>query len=199
MSRIIISVCNHSSFEVKSRGRRSEGRPGSSFVYVLAEVVRTKGNSEACTIRCFATLDGCYIFLFTKQRSHRKEQRRWIQNETNTLTLQVAPAHEGVELGIGDALLMKGLAIATGRSEAQLKQQYNEEGDIGIVARKNKGKQATLIKPVPLTIQVRATRARECCMLCVWCRKHKGANTGRRHTMPHMTWNSCGAYQSHKM
>jgi hypothetical protein len=51
------------------------------------------------------------------------------------------------------------MAIATGRSEAQLKQQYNEEGDIGIVARKNKGKQATLIKPVPLTIRVRPPQA----------------------------------------
>jgi hypothetical protein len=78
---------------------------------------------------------------------------------SQTDSVQVAPAHEGVELGIGDAILIKGMAIATGRSEGQLKQQYTEEGDIGIVARKNKGKQATLIKPAPLTIRVRPPQA----------------------------------------
>ena len=34
---------------------------------------------------------------------------------------KVAPAHEGVELGIGEATLVKALAEATGRKEAQIK------------------------------------------------------------------------------
>lgn len=70
--------------------------------------------------------------------------------------VQVAPAHEGLELGIGDAILFKALANATGRSEGELKRQYQAEGDIGVVASANKGRQGTLFKPQPLTIRVRA-------------------------------------------
>ena len=37
---------------------------------------------------------------------------------------KVAPAHEGLELGIGDASIIKALAEACGRTESQVKSQY---------------------------------------------------------------------------
>ena len=37
---------------------------------------------------------------------------------------RIAPAHEGLELGIGDASIIKALAEACGRTEAQIKNQY---------------------------------------------------------------------------
>ena len=37
---------------------------------------------------------------------------------------RVAPPHEGVEMGIGDATIIKALAEATGRKEAQVKSEY---------------------------------------------------------------------------
>lgn len=37
---------------------------------------------------------------------------------------KVAPAHEGLELGIGDASIIKALAEACGRTETQVKKQY---------------------------------------------------------------------------
>lgn len=37
---------------------------------------------------------------------------------------RVAPPHEGVELGIGDATIIKALAEATGRKEQQIKAEY---------------------------------------------------------------------------
>lgn len=40
------------------------------------------------------------------------------------LANRVAPAHEGVELGIGDASIIKALAEACGRTEVQIKKQY---------------------------------------------------------------------------
>lgn len=67
---------------------------------------------------------------------------------------QVAPAHEGVELGVGDAVLLKALAAATGRAESALKAEYHKSGDLGEVASACKGKQGTLVKPKPLTVQV---------------------------------------------
>ena len=37
---------------------------------------------------------------------------------------RIAPPHEGVEMGIGDATIIKALAEATGRKEAQVKSEY---------------------------------------------------------------------------
>lgn len=37
---------------------------------------------------------------------------------------KIAPAHEGLELGIGDASIIKALAEACGRTETQIKNQY---------------------------------------------------------------------------
>ena len=37
---------------------------------------------------------------------------------------RIAPAHEGLELGIGDASIIKALAEACGRTETQVKKQY---------------------------------------------------------------------------
>lgn len=44
------------------------------------------------------------------------------------------------------------LAEATGRSVAQINKEYDEEGDLGIVAASARGKQKPMFKPTPLTI-----------------------------------------------
>lgn len=67
-------------------------------------------------------------------------------------TNRVSPAHEGVELGIGDATLIKALCQATGRKESAIKDEYDETGDLGIVAAHARGCQKTMFKPKPLTI-----------------------------------------------
>lgn len=56
----------------------------------------------------------------------------------------VAPAYECVELGIGDALLLKAIAEAYGSNLKAVKRKYEEDGDLGIVAQNFKSKQRTL-------------------------------------------------------
>ncbi len=66
---------------------------------------------------------------------------------------RIAPAHEGVELGIGDATLIKALASTTGRKEAAIKAEYKESGDLGVVAQNSRSTQRTLFTPKPLMVR----------------------------------------------
>ncbi|KAE9593171.1 hypothetical protein Lal_00028957 [Lupinus albus] len=66
---------------------------------------------------------------------------------------RIAPAHVGLELGIGDASIIKALAEACGRTEAQIKKQYKEKGDLGIVAQASRSSQSMMRKPDALTIR----------------------------------------------
>ena len=66
---------------------------------------------------------------------------------------RVAPAHAGVELGVGDATLVRAVGEATGMSEAAVKAQLKKDGDLGVVAAAARGTQATMFKPAPLTVR----------------------------------------------
>jgi len=65
----------------------------------------------------------------------------------------IAPQHEGVDLGIGDATLIKCLAEATGRKEASIKADYREAGDLGSVAMASRSTQRTMFQPAPLSVK----------------------------------------------
>ncbi|KAF6253198.1 ATP-dependent DNA ligase [Scenedesmus sp. NREL 46B-D3] len=67
-------------------------------------------------------------------------------------TNRVAAAHAGIELGVGDAILIKALASATGRKESTIKGDYESSGDLGVVAASCRSAQRTLFTPAPLTI-----------------------------------------------
>ncbi|KAH9579949.1 DNA ligase [Trypanosoma melophagium] len=61
------------------------------------------------------------------------------------------PAHEGIELGVGDALLVKVIAECCGIPEAHAKEAYKQTGDLAEVAQKKKRKQSTLVQPKRLS------------------------------------------------
>lgn len=65
--------------------------------------------------------------------------------------MQLGPAYEGLELGLGEALLVKAISNATGRPTASIKSDLEEQGDIGLVAQASRSNQSTMFKPKRLT------------------------------------------------
>ena len=68
------------------------------------------------------------------------------------LFLSLAPAYEGVEIGVGDSFLIKAIAGTTGSQEKEIKNKLRETGDLGLIAEKSKATQRTLFEPPPLTV-----------------------------------------------
>jgi DNA ligase-1 len=66
---------------------------------------------------------------------------------------KLAADYAGIELGIGESLIMKAIGESTGRSLSVIKQDQKEIGDLGLVAVKSRANQPTMFKPKPLTVR----------------------------------------------
>ena len=83
----------------------------------------------------------------------------------------LAPAYEGIELGIGDSILEKVIVETTGRNRESVKAVILEYGDLGEVANASRGTQTTLFTPKPLTCRKVLKVCfvpRLCVCVCVW-------------------------------
>nr|POF07374.1 isoform 2 of dna ligase 1 [Quercus suber] len=68
------------------------------------------------------------------------------------LANRIALAHEGLELGIGEALIINLLAEAYGRTKVGLRKLYNQLGDWGLVAKACRSSLSMMSKPNALTV-----------------------------------------------
>ena len=66
---------------------------------------------------------------------------------------RLAPDFEGLELGIGESLLIKAIAEGLSSSTAKIKSDLVNLGDLGQVTQKHRHAQRTMFKPKPLTVQ----------------------------------------------
>ena len=66
---------------------------------------------------------------------------------------KVAADYAGIELGIGESLIIKAISESTGRPLSVTKVDHQKIGDLGLVAAKSRSTQGTMFKPKPLTVR----------------------------------------------
>ena len=91
----------------------------------------------------------CSLFLRQVLRLTPNDLLPTIQLMINKLAADYA----GIELGIGESLIMKAIGESTGRSLSTIKADQNEIGDLGLVAAKSRSNQPTMFKPKALTVR----------------------------------------------
>jgi DNA ligase-1 len=101
------------------------------------------------TTKRLIIMDHCSMFL-------RQVMRLTPDDLLPTVLLMInklAPDYAGIELGIGESLIMKAIGETTGRSLQVIKADQQQIGDLGLVAVKSRSTQPTMFKPKPLTIK----------------------------------------------
>lgn len=68
-------------------------------------------------------------------------------------------------MGLGEALLIKAIAGATGRAAGKIKGDIEAAGDIGLVAQQSKSSQTTMFKPKALQVRPLFRALKEIAML----------------------------------
>ena len=101
------------------------------------------------TTKRLIIMEHCSLFLRQVMRLTPEELLPTVLLMINKL----APDYSGIELGIGESLIMKAIGETTGRSLQIIKADQKEIGDLGLVAVKSRSTQPTMFKPKPLTVK----------------------------------------------
>lgn len=133
---------------LKSSGKDPypDWRPGEPVPY--AALCTTFSLIEMTTKRLVIS-SHCSLFLRQVLRLTPQDLLPTVQLMINKLAADYA----GIELGIGESLIMKAIGETTGRSLQIIKADQAEIGDLGLVAAKSRSNQPTMFKPKPLTVK----------------------------------------------
>ncbi|OAA71384.1 DNA ligase (Polydeoxyribonucleotide synthase) [Cordyceps fumosorosea ARSEF 2679] len=130
----------------KTKDPYPDWKPGAPVPY--AALCTTFSLIEMTTKRLII-MEHCALFL-------RQVMRLTPDDLLPTVLLMInklAPDYAGIELGIGESLIMKAIGESTGRSLQVIKADQKEIGDLGLVALKSRSTQPTMFKPKPLTVR----------------------------------------------
>ncbi|KAF5689213.1 DNA ligase 1 [Fusarium denticulatum] len=133
-------------FKSKMKDPYPDWKPGTPVPY--AALCTTFSLVEMTTKRLII-MEHCSLFL-------RQVMRLTPEDLLPTVLLMInklAPDYAGIELGIGESLIMKAIGETTGRSLQVIKADQKEIGDLGLVAVKSRSTQRTMFKPKALTIR----------------------------------------------
>lgn len=134
------------SLKSKAKDPYPDWKPGEPVPY--AALCTTFSLIEMTTKRLIMT-SHCSLFL-------RQVLRLTPGDLLPTVLLMVnklAADYAGIELGIGESLIMKAIGETTGRTLGVIKQDQKEIGDLGLVAVKSRSNQPTMFKPKSLSVR----------------------------------------------
>jgi DNA ligase-1 len=134
--------------KLQSKGKDPypDWKPGTPVPY--AALCTTFSLIEMTTKRLII-MEHCSLFL-------RQVMRLTPDDLLPTVLLMInklAPDYAGIELGIGESLIMKAIGESTGRSLQVIKADQKDIGDLGLVAVKSRSTQPTMFKPKPLSVR----------------------------------------------
>ncbi|KAF8337435.1 ATP-dependent DNA ligase [Cantharellus anzutake] len=118
--------------------------PYSSLAHVFGLIEATSKRLEITSILT------SFLLLVIK-RSKEGDRSSLLQSVYLCIN-KLCPDYQGLELGIGESLLIKAIAESTGRKMDAIKTDLKDVGDLGLVAKNSKNSQRTLFKPKSLTI-----------------------------------------------
>ncbi|KAI6031846.1 hypothetical protein BKA83DRAFT_90832 [Pisolithus microcarpus] len=98
-----------------------------------ASLAKTFSLIEATTKRLEKTSILTSFFFLVIQRRAKGDSSSLLQSVYLCIN-RLSPDYVGVELGIGESLLIKAISESTGRTLATLKAELKKEGDLGLVA-----------------------------------------------------------------
>lgn len=130
----------------KGKDPYPDWKPGAPVPYEA--LCRTFSLVEMTTKRLII-MEHCALFL-------RQVMRLTPDDLLPTVLLMInklAPDYAGIELGIGESLIMKAIGESTGRSLQVIKADQKDIGDLGLVAVKSRSTQPTMFKPKALTVR----------------------------------------------
>ncbi|WFD43080.1 hypothetical protein MPSI1_001732 [Malassezia psittaci] len=128
-------------------------KSGSPIQY--ATLVETFSKVEATTKRLDILQ---YVTdLFVKVIAHCRKTSMECASENLLYTVymcinRLCPDYEGLELGIGEGLLVKAIAQSTGREVIRIKKELEKQGDLGLVALASRKHQPTMFQAQKLTV-----------------------------------------------
>ncbi|SPJ89640.1 related to DNA ligase (ATP) [Fusarium torulosum] len=133
-------------FKSKTKDPYPDWKTGSPVPY--AALCTTFSLVEMTTKRLII-MEHCSLFLQQVMRLTPEDLLPTVLLMINKL----APDYAGIELGIGESLIMKAIGETTGRSLQVIKADQKDIGDLGLVAVKSRSTQRTMFKPKALTIR----------------------------------------------
>nr|XP_031861749.1 uncharacterized protein CI109_002982 [Kwoniella shandongensis]KAA5528821.1 hypothetical protein CI109_002982 [Kwoniella shandongensis] len=138
---------NHKSVAVADKGwKDGEAVPYAALVSTFEKIEATTKRLEILEILTQ------FLLVVAKRDTATKAKDSNLLKVVYLCINRLCPDYMGIELGIGESLLVKAIAESTGRATTKIKEDLRKEGDLGKVAMNSRNTQPTMFKPKALTV-----------------------------------------------